>query len=73
MCDPRQLRENVRLERVGRQTMSDDRDQALPWRLSWWSGWCADHSDEYPELAILGGLLMEAKDEVLEHRRECQC
>lgn len=32
--------------------------------LSWWSGWCTDHDHIEPELAKLGGLLLDAKHRI---------
>lgn len=34
-------------------------------KASWWSGWCTDHDTELPDLAKLGGFLLEMKYQMM--------
>jgi hypothetical protein len=33
-------------------------------KLSWWAGWCTDHDTKLPQLAVVSGLLLDAKHQI---------
>lgn len=49
--------------------MSSDRETLIA-QASWWSGWCSDHDRELPELAKLGGFLLDVKHQLALDREE---
>jgi hypothetical protein len=55
--------------RTPAQVTEDAQRERLIALLSWWSGWCTDHDDKEPELAKLGGLLLDAKHRIALDRR----
>lgn len=47
--------------------MSEDRERLIA-MCSWWSGWCTDNEETLPDLARLGGFLMDVKHQLATDR-----
>jgi hypothetical protein len=50
--------------------MTDIPREILIAKLSWWAGWCTDNDPVLPELAVLSGLLLDAKHRIVLDRPE---
>jgi hypothetical protein len=52
------------LERVADPPTNNDKRERLIAKASWWSGWCTDNDQTLPDLAKLGGFLLDMKHQM---------